>query len=118
MTNISELTAIDLFNDRVASLNDRARHTLTGCKVLITRGIQDLGQMAVNDILARVRSFDSSIEDNDPYGDRSFGEFEWGNTSILWKIDCFDPNMEMHSFDPSDSAITLRVLTVMLDEEY
>jgi Protein of unknown function (DUF3768) len=37
---------------------------------------------------------------------------------IMFKIDYFDQNLSMHSPDPADPAVTQRVITIMLAEEY
>lgn len=65
-----------------------------------------------------VRQFDSFTEDNDPYGEHDFGKIDWKGMVVFWKIDYYDLDLEMHSPDPSDSTVTARVLTVMLDDEY
>ena len=41
-----------------------------------------------------------------------------GRDSILWKIDCYDPTLSSASHDPADPAVTTRVRTIMLGEEY
>ncbi|MFD1510431.1 DUF3768 domain-containing protein [Lacimonas salitolerans] len=63
--------------DKIRALNDRARQSFTGCRVLITRGIAALGEAAVGEILAAVRSFDQFTADNDPYSEHDFGSFHW-----------------------------------------
>ena len=104
--------------DRIAALNDQARRSFQGCRVLITRGIAELGDDAVRAILAQVRSYDQFTQDNDPYGEHDFGSFRCAGETIFWKFDYYDMDMGMHSPDPSDPAVTTRVLTVMLADEY
>jgi Protein of unknown function (DUF3768) len=36
----------------------------------------------------------------------------------MFKIDCYDPTLSMHSADPADPNVTERVITIMLAEEY
>ena len=37
---------------------------------------------------------------------------------LFWKIDYYDRTMQRASPDPADAAVTERVLTVMLADEY
>ena len=37
---------------------------------------------------------------------------------LFWKIDYFDPSLTFHSEDAADLAKTVRVLTIMLADEY
>ena len=104
--------------DKTADLNDQARRSFQGCRVLITRGIAELGDDAVHAILAQVRSYDQFTADNDPYGEHDFGSFHWGEVQVFWKFDYYDLDLQMHSPDPADETVTARVLTVMLAEEY
>lgn len=102
--------------EKIAALNDAARTTLTGCRVVITQGIATLGD--VGEIFARVCSFADFNERNDPHGEHDFGSFEFAGQLVFWKIDYFDLDLLMHSPAPSDSAVTTRVLTVTLGQEY
>lgn len=103
---------------KIAALNDRARQSFSGCRVVITRGVSELGEAAVHGILAQVQSYDSFTADNDPYGEHDFGSFHVGEYHVFWKWDYYDLDLAMHSPDPADETVTARVLTVMLAEEY
>lgn len=100
----------------VRRLNDLARKTLLGCRVLVTAGIRSLG--GVDAILAKVQKFDDFSEDNDPYGEHDFGSFRHECEVIFWKIDYYDQSLTGSSVDPTDPAITVRVLTIILASEY
>ena len=101
---------------KIAALNDQARRTFTGCRVVVTRGIEAITD--VQAILHQVRVFDQFTPSNDPYGEHDFGSFIHADNTIFWKFDYFDLDMTMHSLDPSDPTVTARVLTVMLADEY
>ena len=109
---------IDRTAQSIAILNDQARTTLTNCKIIITQGIDLLGEEAVGFILNLVRRFDDFSERNDPFGEHDFGAIEYEGHTIFWKIDYYDLDLMNHSPDPSDPHVTRRVLTIMLGEEY
>lgn len=101
---------------RIAELNDAARTSFTGCRVVITRGIAAMDDHDA--IYAKVRAFNDFTERNDPYGEHDFGSIEHEGQTVFWKFDYFDVDLLMHSLDASDPAVTCRVLTIMLAEEY
>jgi Protein of unknown function (DUF3768) len=116
---------------KIAELNDRFRKSTLSIdpvaislgKKFMTSGIQALGLIATVEIAERVAAFDSFTEDNDPHGEHDFGAFEHDGKKIFWKIDYYDrasfgTGRDMGSEDPSDPAMTLRVLTIMLASEY
>ena len=102
----------------IAALNDATRQFNTGGTIFITAGIAALPVDDQAAILDRVRTFDAFTPDNDPYGEHDFGSFEYAGKTILWKIDAYDTSLECGSPNPADPAVTRRVLTVMLSEEY
>ena len=51
---------------KIRALNDHARQSFTGCRVVVTQGIQALDN--VPDLLDQVRWYDAFTPDNDPYG--------------------------------------------------
>ncbi len=84
----------------------------------MTRGIAALSPHEQIAIAAKVRDFKDFTPDNDPYGEHDFGAFDHAGKRIFWKIDYYAPCLERGSENPADPAQTVRVLTVMLAEEY
>lgn len=72
---------------QIAALNDAFRAVASSGTVAITQGVIALGRGAVVQIMERVQSFTAFDTDNDPYGERDFGAFEWQGSRIFWKID-------------------------------
>ena len=104
----------------IVALNDQFRTGLNPRlgEAFMTQGIRALSLLDQFLITERVRTFAQFSEDNDPYAEHDFGAFEHGSNTVLWKIDYYDRSLEAGSPDPSDPAITTRVLTIMLDWEY
>ena len=103
---------------RIAQLNDDLRQTFQGGQVLMTSGVQALGEESVQRALNAVRTFPDFTEDNDPYGERDFGNFAIDGESLFWKIDYYDTTMTKGSENPADPHRTTRVLTILLACEY
>ena len=101
---------------KIRAINDAARRTLIGCRVMLTSGIQALGRLP--EVLAAVRGFDDFHAGNDPYGEHDFGSVELFGEKLFWKFDLYDTACEFGSEDPADRTKTVRVLTIMLAEEY
>ena len=104
--------------DRIRTLNDAFRTSLTGGSVMVTRAVAALGAEIQREILAALRRYDDFDADNDPYGEHDFGTITVQGHEILFKIDYYDRDLVRHSPDPSDPAVTHRVLTVMMAENY
>ena len=109
---------MDTETSRIRALNDEFRHTLTDGIAVMTPGIAALGQEAVERIVKTIAVFDDFCHANDPHEEHDFGSFEADGHVIFFKIDYFDRNLTYHSPDPSDSAVTRRVITIMLADEY
>ena len=110
--------AQDQASAKIRTLNDTFRKTGRGGRIMLTQGIQALGQKAVAEIIAKVRAFDQFNEGNDPYGEHDFGKIVHGHDNVFWKLSYYDRAMEFGSPDPSNPAVTTRVMTIMLGEEY
>ena len=85
---------------------------------MVTEGISAQGPEFVAETVSAVRSFDTFTEDNDPWGEHDFGAIEMGDQKIFWKIDPYDLDLQSHSPNPANPAVTHRVLTIMLASEY
>jgi len=102
----------------IAKLNDHARQTFTGCRVLITKGISELDGPVIQQIVRAVQAFDQFTADNDPYQEHDFGRVTVADHTVFWKFDYYDLDLQMASPDPADTTVTARVLTIMLADEY
>jgi len=102
----------------VRTLNDELRQNLSAGTALITAGVAALGAEAVARIVKTIAVYDDFCHANDPYEEHDFGSFEVDGHTIFFKIDYYDSTLTVHSPDPSDPAVTKRVITIMLAEEY
>jgi len=103
---------------RIAQLNDELRKELRGGIIVATRGVRLLPGFEPCKLMALLAKYDAFDGDNNPYGERDFGDVDMDGQSMLWKIDYYDSDMLYGSPDPADPAVTQRVLTVMLPEEW
>ena len=107
--------------NKICELNDAFRTTFRGGKVMLTAGVNALPDMVKAAVLQRVATFDEFTEDNDPHGEHDFGRIDLdAHTRVFWKIDYYacGSDFSMGSEDPADPSRTVRLLTVMLAEEY
>lgn len=103
---------------KIRELNDRFRRSLTGGTVVLTPGVATLGAEAVKRIVTTITVFDDFCNANDPCGEHDFGAFNAEGETIFFKIDYYDRSLRLHSPDPTDPAVTQRVITIMLASEY
>ncbi|MTH61146.1 DUF3768 domain-containing protein [Paracoccus litorisediminis] len=120
---------------RIAELNDTFRLSLIGkaekpphCDARIMGDLSgEMLSLDPNermqrqiDLMGRIATFGPFVEGNDPNGERDFGSFvmEGADDRIMWKIDYYDLEQEMHSPDPTDPAVTHRVLTIFYSRDY
>lgn len=69
-------------------------------------------------MLRKVREFDAFDAGNDPHGEHDFGAIEHDDFRYFFKIDYYDLACRYGSPDPTNPAVTVRVLTVMRADEY
>jgi Protein of unknown function (DUF3768) len=104
--------------EKIRTLNDAFRTTMTGGRVLLTAGVDALPSDVKAVVIRRVATFSDFNEDNDPHAEHDFGNFTLTGRKFFWKIDYYDANMEFGSDDPADPSKTTRVLTIMFASEY
>lgn len=104
--------------ETIARLNDALRKRGAGGRIMMTRGVQALCGRDTAGLLSALAEYDAFDADNDPHGERDFGDIEVHGRTLLWKIDYFTPDLQFGSPDPADPAVTARVLTVIRESEY
>ena len=104
--------------ERIRALNDQLRRLHTGGRIFITQGIVALGADMVRAALRATQEFDQFDELNDPYGEHDFGAVTIGKHRVFWKIDYYDQSLTSAAVDPSEANACVRVLTLMLAQEY
>jgi hypothetical protein len=109
---------MDTKTSRIRALNDELRQNLAAGVAVMTPGVAALGREAVDRIVKTIAVFDDFCHANDPHEEHDFGSFEADGHTIFFKIDYYDQNLTYHSPDPSDPAVTRRIITIMLAEEY
>ena len=120
---------------RIARLNDQARQAMgVACTAVVTVGFRSLPEVDQSRVRELIETFDAFDDDNDPHGERDFGTIyqltdgrwtterprmrEDERERVFWKFDYYDRQMEFASDDAANPAITRRVLTIMLSDEY
>ena len=104
--------------EQIRILNDRFRRSSVGGQVFLTEGIMSHGASFSSEVVQSVAAYDAFDEHNDPHGEHDFGAFDQNGERIFWKIDYYSPNLQSGSEDPTNPAVTTRVLTIMLAHEY
>lgn len=87
-------------------------------QVLVTPGVSGEGVEFQAAALAAVATDTRFTEDNDPYGDHTFGTVTVSDQKLFWKIDLYDLNFKYGSERPFDPTVTQRALTILCPSEY
>ena len=102
----------------IAQLNDTLRIQGQGGHVMVTGGVRALRGYNAMVVAGALANYDGFDPDNDPHGERDFGDLTLFSADLLWKIDYYDLSLEFASPDPADPEVTIRVLTIMLASEW
>ena len=120
---------------RIARLNDLARRAMgVACTAVATVGFRSLPEADQSRVRELIETYDAFTDDNDPHGERDFGAvYQLGDghwtterprlrdderERVFWKLDYYDRDLRFGSEDAANPAVTRRVLTIMLADEY
>ena len=120
---------------RIARLNDVARRAMgVACTAVATAGFRSLSASDQSRVRELIETYDAFDEDNNPHGERDFGTIyqlacgRWTterprlrdeeHERVFWKFDYYDRDLQYGSEDAANPAVTRRVLTIMLADEY
>ena len=120
---------------RITRLNDLARSAMgVACTAVATVGFRSLPEADQSSVRELIETYDAFDEDNNPHGERDFGAIyplacgRWTterprlrdeeHERVFWKFDYYDRDLQFGSEDAANPAVTRRVLTIMLADEY
>lgn len=104
--------------EAIARLNDQLRKTGTSGTIMITQGVRRITGFDPSVLAKALAEYSGFDTDNDPHGERDFGDLTLWGWDLLWKIDYYDLALKFGSEDPADPAKSRRVLTVLLASEW
>ncbi len=105
-------------SERIREINDRLRREMPHASLMLTRAVAALHPIRIMGIVQAVQNFNDFNRNNDPWGEHEFGAVKVGGAEYFWKIDAYDLNLEFGSPDPTDDAVTRRIITIMLPEDW
>ena len=102
---------------KIMILNDLLRVAGLWGDIHVTRSVDMQSDALKQRLIEAVRHFDDFTEDNDPYGEHDFGKLIVDGSDYFFKIDYYNKDKTCGSGDPSNPAITSRVMTIMKAED-
>jgi hypothetical protein len=103
-------------SEKIVALNDAQRRLLMG--VMCTSAVDALPPIERAELLLSLREYDDFDPGNDPYEEHDFGTLVMDGQRYFFKIDYYSLDLMDHSPNPSDEAVTRRVITLMRADEY
>ena len=104
--------------EAIARLNDALRKQGVGGTIMVTQGVLAVTGYNSPQLTEALAAYDAFDADNDPHGERDFGDLTLWDENMFWKIDYYDTDFRFGSDDPAVANKTRRVLTVMLKGEW
>lgn len=121
-SGVSKRSIITALNDQLRASISQPGHN----RIMMTAGVAALigdvslfrGFQKRAELMRLVQDFDLFDGANDPHDEHDFGRFLFEDAVLYWKIDYYDRALAYGSEDPADPAVTTRVLTILVAEEY
>jgi hypothetical protein len=101
------------YTHKIRTLNDRLRRDMPHGSVMITHAVAQVSTDKLREIALAIQAFEQFGPGNDPWGEHDFGQVDIDSEAYFWKIDAYDLNLEFASPEPTDEAVTRRILTIM-----
>lgn len=109
----------------IAYQNDEFRRGLLTGKfgnligsIWLSPGAAQQGKDFMNACLIKIHDFNMFNEDNDPFGDHSYGLVTVEDKRAMWKFDYLDLARKNASPEPENPAVTHRLLCIFMPNEY
>lgn len=106
----------------IRRLNDELRKNLprtdSSNRFVVTAKVARLTSGQFANLLSALRTFSDFRSSNDFHGEHDFGAIDFEQRQYFWKIKQYDRSMEYGSPDPTDSLVTIRMLTLMRADEF
>ena len=99
---------------KIRILNDGLRKEPDEKNVFISLEVARLGEIKLKELFAKLKSYTNFSKELDPDRDHSSGVINLDKHKIDWNISYWDLDEEDDSPDPSDPAVTTRVLNLFI----
>jgi len=97
---------------KIAKLNDEHRQNIPKTRTYVSQQVSNLPIMKLAKLFYLVKNFNTFNKDNDPHREHDLGKVILDGESYFWKIDYYDKSLEYGSPDPTNPAVTERILTI------
>jgi hypothetical protein len=115
--SLSRAETIARLNDRARFGFDRTSKTIfsRACLATFCNGDTRCALVAQSELVDAMRQH---LFTDDAHRERDFGEMVFRDHRVWFKIDYYSPGLDYGSADPADAIQTVRVITIMLPEDY
>jgi hypothetical protein len=104
---------------RLACLGIALEQPIAG-RMIVTRTLMAAGDGFVAEAVKATGEFDTFEPENDPEGWHDFGSVTIRGETVFWKIDLYEAGSDFRygADTPGNPATTMRVLTIMMAQDW